>query len=281
VSALVSSGTPAAAAGLTITDEFRSRGRYVSASALSSAGAIFWKKASVRCHQARGAELRRRSGHPRGIVDPLGRSVERGRRNWRRARRGSGAPDDGLLEVAQAVALALDVEDVALVQEPVGLGGVTTATGKFLTGFAGALSGSASTFPQGSGNPVVQSAVGPVGGPVRPPRPGQRPSKVLSEQSFNFSWSRCMGYTEVRLQREIHQLRNEMRGAKAREAQTRQGCLDLVHALTELVTSLEASGMPTASRFNDLLGQAGGLLAPDATACLGPGLQAPPQTGQA
>jgi len=84
-----------------------------------------------------------------------------------------------------------------------------------------------------------------------------------------------MAYTDVRMQREIHQLRSEVRGAKAREAQTRQGCLGVVQAMLELVTRMEASGMPDASGLNELLEQAGILFAPDAVAGQGPGLQVP------
>lgn len=71
-----------------------------------------------------------------------------------------------------------------------------------------------------------------------------------------------MGYTEVRLQREILQLRKEVREARTQEKQTRQGCLELLQGLQEFVTSLEGPSTPARSRIAELLTRAGALLAP-------------------
>jgi hypothetical protein len=74
-----------------------------------------------------------------------------------------------------------------------------------------------------------------------------------------------MGYTEIRVQRELQRLRREVKETRTQERQTRQGCLDLVHALEEFVTSLEESNAPVPARVTELVGQAGVLLAPAPT----------------
>jgi len=71
-----------------------------------------------------------------------------------------------------------------------------------------------------------------------------------------------MGYAEIRVQRELRQLRQEVKETRERERQTRQGCLDLVHALEEYVRSLEGSNAPAPARVTELVSQAGVLLAP-------------------
>jgi hypothetical protein len=74
-----------------------------------------------------------------------------------------------------------------------------------------------------------------------------------------------MGYAEIRIQREIRQLRREVKETRTQESQTRLGCLDLVNALDELVTSLGGSDAPASARFTELVGQARLLLAPAPT----------------
>jgi hypothetical protein len=72
-----------------------------------------------------------------------------------------------------------------------------------------------------------------------------------------------MGFAELRIQRELQQLRREVKEAKNQELQTRQGCLDLVQALEEFVTNLEESEAPASARVSELVGKARVLLAPD------------------
>jgi hypothetical protein len=74
-----------------------------------------------------------------------------------------------------------------------------------------------------------------------------------------------MGYAEIRVQRELKQLKREVKEARAQERQTRQGCLELVHALEEYVRSLEGSNAPAPARVAELLSAAGVLLAPAPT----------------
>jgi hypothetical protein len=72
-----------------------------------------------------------------------------------------------------------------------------------------------------------------------------------------------MGYTELRILRELQNLKREAKEARTQERQTRQGCLDLVRALEEFMTNLAAEGRaPTSARIDELLGQARMLLAP-------------------
>lgn len=71
-----------------------------------------------------------------------------------------------------------------------------------------------------------------------------------------------MGYTEVRLQREIQQLRKEVRETRTQEKQTRQGCLELLHAMQAFVTSLEGADLPARARFAELVTLAEARLTP-------------------
>ena len=72
-----------------------------------------------------------------------------------------------------------------------------------------------------------------------------------------------MGYAEARLQREVQQLKRDAQMARNRERQTRQGCMDLVQALREIVASLAGSGAITPARAAELVEHAGVFLAPD------------------
>jgi hypothetical protein len=74
-----------------------------------------------------------------------------------------------------------------------------------------------------------------------------------------------MGYAELRIQRELRDLRRDVTETRAQERQTRQGCLDLVLALEEFVTSLEGSKAPASARVTELVSQARVLLAPAPT----------------
>lgn len=75
-----------------------------------------------------------------------------------------------------------------------------------------------------------------------------------------------MGYAESRIQRELQQLKREIKETKTQEKQTRQGCMDLVHALEEFVTNLEGSSAPASARVTELVGQARDLFTPATTA---------------
>lgn len=72
-----------------------------------------------------------------------------------------------------------------------------------------------------------------------------------------------MGYAEMRMQREVQQLKRDAQLAKNRERQTRQGCLDLLDAMKEIVTSLEGSNVTASAKAAELVAQAGACLAPD------------------
>ena len=72
-----------------------------------------------------------------------------------------------------------------------------------------------------------------------------------------------MAYSEMRLRREVQQLRRELNSAKDRERRTREGCMDLVHALARIVSSPGGSGAEEAPTASDLVERAGLLLAPD------------------
>jgi len=87
---------------------------------------------------------------------------------------------------------------------------------------------------------------------------------TISIQSTT-SNSTSMGYSEIRIQREIQQLRREVKEARTQEKQTRQGCLDLVHALEEFVTSLAGSSAPASAKVTELVNQARVLLTPTPT----------------
>jgi hypothetical protein len=73
-----------------------------------------------------------------------------------------------------------------------------------------------------------------------------------------------MGYVEIRIQRDIQQLRREVKATKARGEQTRLGCLDLVSALKELATSLDGTDDLAAARVTSLVDQASALFDPPA-----------------
>jgi hypothetical protein len=71
-----------------------------------------------------------------------------------------------------------------------------------------------------------------------------------------------MGYAEVRIRSELQKLRREVKEARTRENQIRQGCLGLVRALEEFVTNLEESDALASSRVTELISEARVLLAP-------------------
>ena len=74
-----------------------------------------------------------------------------------------------------------------------------------------------------------------------------------------------MGYPTIRIQRELQQLRREVKEARTQERQTRQGCLDLLHAVEAFVTSRGGSNATASARFTELANQASALLAPAPT----------------
>jgi hypothetical protein len=71
-----------------------------------------------------------------------------------------------------------------------------------------------------------------------------------------------MSYSELRILREIQQVKRETKEARTQERQTRQGCLDLVHALEEFRTNLDGVGAPASARYTELVDQARSLLEP-------------------
>ena len=71
-----------------------------------------------------------------------------------------------------------------------------------------------------------------------------------------------MGYAEIRIQREVQQLRRELKEAKARDEQTRAGCLDLVQALRAIVASRGGSEAAEFAQVTELVEQAGRLFDP-------------------
>jgi len=72
-----------------------------------------------------------------------------------------------------------------------------------------------------------------------------------------------MGYSELRILRELQNLKREAKEARTQERQTRQGCLDLVAALEEFMANraLEGADAAATARFTELVGQARTLLA--------------------
>ncbi len=73
-----------------------------------------------------------------------------------------------------------------------------------------------------------------------------------------------MSFSDARIRSEIQQLKRELGKAKERERQTRQGCLDLVDAMREIVAGRENSTPTDAATAKELVDQAGILLAPNA-----------------
>lgn len=73
-----------------------------------------------------------------------------------------------------------------------------------------------------------------------------------------------MGYTELRILRELQNLKREAKEARSQERRTREGCMGLLQALEECMANLavEGAGAPVSARFGELLSGARTLLEP-------------------
>ena len=73
-----------------------------------------------------------------------------------------------------------------------------------------------------------------------------------------------MGYAETRLLGDVQRLKRDLAKSQERERQTREGCMDLLQAVRNIVPGAEDSSTAATATTRALVDRAAALLAPDA-----------------